>query len=753
MVKITRRGFLISGALVGGGLFLGISHYTNRKPVLRPGPGESVLNAWLKITEDNRVIVVVPQAEMGQGVFTSLPMLVAEELGADWSQIEVEAAPVDPLYANAALITASIEENEAMPEALREIGLWAAKGFATILGIQATGGSTSIRNFWIPLRQVSAAAREMLIAAAAERWSVRPGECHVEAGFAVLNSGAEKLSFGQLASLAAERAPPSDPPLKAPEDHKFIGRPIKRLDTPDKVTGRATFGIDVRPPNLAYAAIKAAPAFGGRLGGFDPSVARQMPGVMDVVTLDDALAVVADHYWQAKTALDAIKVQFVPGEEAVSSAQLFADYRAALEDPEPYEYDKRGRPKKLFRAPPEGSREISALYEVPYLAHACMEPMNCTADVRQGSCEIWAPTQSSTMARDAAAELLDLDEDQVQVHTTFLGGGFGRRVETDTVRQAVQISKAVGRPVQVIWSREEDIQHDFYRPMAVARFRGLLSGDGRVLGVATRSASQSVIGNFVGRLAPFAATSEPDPSSVEGLAFSPYGFPNYLVEHKLMEGPVPVGFWRSVGHSFNAFLIESFVDQLAAEAGRDPFDLRLELLAERPRFRAVLDKLREASNFGDWSGSGKDRGQGLAIHRSFGTIVGQVADVTMAGDGVKIDRVTCVVDCGQVVNPSILEAQMESGIIFGLTAAFFGRITLQDGTVAESNFHDYEMLKLATAPLIETHIITSSEPPGGAGEPSTPPAAPALTNAIFAASGRRITRLPLAAEGLSPLTS
>ncbi len=742
MVKITRRGFLISGALVGGGLFLGISHYTNRKPVLRPGPGESVLNAWLKITEDNRVIAVVPQAEMGQGVFTSLPMLVAEELGADWSQIEVEAAPVDPLYANRTLITASIEENEALPGALREVGLWAAKGLATVLGIQATGSSTSIRNFWIPLRQVSAAAREMLIAAAAERWSVRPGECHVEAGFVVLSSGAEKLSFGQLARLAATLSPPSDPPLKAAKDHIIIGRPIRRLDTPHKVMGRTTFGIDVRLPNLAFAAIKASPAFGGRLGGFDPSVALGSPGVIDVVALDDALAVVAEHYWQAKTALDAIPVQYLAPEAAVSSAQLFADYRAALEDPDPYEYEKRGQPKKLFAAPPAGSRQIEALYEVPYLAHTCMEPMNCTADVRQGSCEIWAPTQSATLARDAAADLLDLDDDRIEVHTTYLGGGFGRRVETDTVRQAVQISQAVGRPVQVIWGREEDVQHDFYRPMAVGRLRGLISRDGQVLGLASHTASQSVIGNFVGRIAPFAARSEPDPSSVDGLAFSPYAFPDYLVEHSLMETPVPVGFWRSVGHSFNAFFMESFVDQLAVEAGRDPFDLRYELLARRPRFLAVLDQLRQASHFGHWSGDG--RGQGLAIHRSFGTIVGQVADVTVTGDGVRIERVTCVVDCGQVVNPSILEAQMESGIIFGLTAAFFGRITLEDGAVLESNFHDYEMLRLGNTPLIVTHIMTSSAPPGGAGEPSTPPAAPALTNAIFAASGRRITRLPLA---------
>jgi isoquinoline 1-oxidoreductase beta subunit len=749
MVKITRRGFLISGALVGGGLFLGISYYTNRKPVLRPGPGESVMNAWLKITEDNRVIAVVPQAEMGQGVFTSLPMLVAEELGAEWSQVEFEAAPVDPLYANAALITASIEENEAMPEAFKEIGLWAARGLAAVIGIQATGGSTSIRNFWLPLRQVAAAAREMLIAAAAERWNVRPGQCHVEAGHVVLNEGGERFSFGDLAGLAAELSPPSDPALKGPKDYKFIGRPLKRLDTPDKVTGKAEFGIDVRLPGLLYAAIRAAPVFGRRLGGYDDSKAGSMPGVAAIVALDDALAVVAEHYWQAKTALDAIPVQFASPESPVSTDQLFADYRAALEDPDAYEYEKRGRPKKLFAAMPEGSREISALYEVPYLAHACMEPMNCTADVRPGTCEIWAPTQSATIARDAAADLLDFDAEQVELHTTYLGGGFGRRVETDSVRQAVLLSKAVGRPVQVIWSREEDVRHDFYRPMAVGRLKGILGDDGEVWAVAVRSASQSVIGSFVGRLAPFAATSEPDPSSVEGLAFSPYGFSNYLVEHRLMETPVPVGFWRSVGHSINAFFMESFVDQLAAEAGRDPFDLRMELLAKRPRFRAVLERLKRESKFGQWSGQG--RGQGLAIHRSFGTIVGQVADVTMTGEGVRVERVTCVVDCGQVVNPSILEAQMESGIIFGLTAAFFGQISIEEGAARESNFHDYDMLRIGNTPRIETHIMASTEPPGGAGEPGTPPAAPTLTNAIFAASGRRLTRLPLAAEGLGPL--
>ncbi|MEE8371679.1 MAG: molybdopterin cofactor-binding domain-containing protein, partial [Sphingomonadales bacterium] len=462
------------------------------------------------------------------------------------------------------------------------------------------------------------------------------------------------------------------------------------------------------------------------------------------------------HYWQAKTALERVEAHFTsPAGDALNSADQLKDYMAALDGDAAYNYEDRGDAERLFAKPPKGSRELTAAYQVPYLAHACMEPMNCTVDARAGACEIWVGAQSVSLVRDAVAELLDLDEEEVTVHATYLGGGFGRRSEVDFALQAAQLSKAAGRPVQLIWSREEDIRHDTFRPMAVGRLKGLLGSDGGLLALAARTAGQSVTANFMGRVMPVAATAEPDPSSVEGLAFTPYEIPHRRVDHSLMENPVPVGFWRSVGHSFNAFFGESFMDELAHEAGRDAFAFRRALLAGHPRQLAVLDKLEAASRWGSVSGDGprqgQKRGQGLALHLSFGSIVGQVMDISVIEGAVRIEKVTCVIDCGQIVNPSIIEAQMESGIIFGLTAAFFGEITLQDGAVLESNFHDYRMLRMAQTPLIETHIMPSVEAPGGVGEPGTPPAAPALLNAIFAATGKRYRRLPLAASDLAPI--
>lgn len=755
MVKISRRAFLISGLAIGGGLALGYALWPAHKLKLKAGQGETIVSAMLKISEDGTVTIVVPQVEMGQGVYTSLPMLLADELDADWDRVQVEAAPVDSVYSNTTLITAGIEDGEMLPKALESIGLAVVRKVVRLIGLQLTGGSTSIRQWYQPYRIAGAAAREMLVEAAARRWGVDAGECSATSGVVSHVASGQTAGYGELAGEAALIDPSGSPALKNPEDFKFIGKPVQRLDIPAKVNGSAEFGIDVRVPGMSWAALHIADGPARPLLAYDASRAEAMPGVQAVFAGSDYVAVVADSYWRAKKAAAVVEAVFADNDAAgLDSAALAKLYKAALATGEAHEYVDKGDVDEVMEAltrmdlDPDSffGRVVNAEYSVPYLAHACMEPMNATAWVHDGICEIWVPTQGPSLVRDAAADLLGIEKDAVTVHTTLLGGGFGRRSEPDVALQAVAIARAAGRPVQLIWSREDDIRHDSFRPMATARLTGVLGDDGLPMALASRSVGQSVTGSFGDRHMPDFSSHEPDPSSVEGLDSVPYSIANRRVEHVLQRLDIPVGYWRSVGHSFNAFFAESFIDELAEEAGAAPLDYRRRMLRDQPRYLAVLDMLEEKSG-GPLMGEGK--GRGYAIHHSFGSIVAEAVDVTLRDGALRVDRVTCVIDCGDVVNPDTVEAQMESAIIFGLTAALVGEITLDNGAVRESNFHDYPMVQMAVAPAIETHIIRSGEKLGGVGEPATPPLAPALTNAIYAATGRRIRALPLVGQGLT----
>jgi isoquinoline 1-oxidoreductase beta subunit len=711
MVKLSRRTFLISGLAVGGGLFLGYALWPAHKLKLRAGEGESVLSAWLKIGEDGVITVVVPQAEMGQGVYTSLPMLLADELDADWEKVRVEAAPVDSVYTNTTLITSGIEEGEMLPKALESIGLAVVRKVVTLMGLQMTGGSTSVRNWYEPYR---------------------------------------------LAGAAALIDPPGEPKLKDPAEFNLIGKPVPRLDIPAKVDGSAEFGADIRLPGMSWAALSRAEGPVRPLVSYDASAAEAMPGVQAVVAGSDYVAVVADSYWRAKKAAAVVEAVFAENDSAaIDSAALAEQFTRALETGEAHEYVDEGDVDDVMEMltrsdrPAEGAsfgRIVEAEYAVPYLAHACMEPMNATAWVHDGACEIWLPTQGPSLVRDAAADLLGIDKDAVTVHTTLLGGGFGRRVEPDVALQAVEISRATGHPVQLIWSREEDIHHDSFRPMAMARMHGVLDADGLPMLLTSRSVCQSVTGSFSDRHMPAFSSHEPDPSSVEGLDSVPYAIANRRIEHVMQMSDIPVGYWRSVGHSFNAFFAESFIDELAAAAGADPLAYRRRLLRDEPRYLKMLDLLEEKAGPAP---EGEGRGRGYAIHHSFGSIVAEAVDVTVNDGALGVDRVTCIVDCGDVVNPDTIDAQMESGIIFALTAALTGEVAFDAGAARQSNFHDYKMVKMAAAPIITTHIIRSGERLGGVGEPSTPPLAPALINAIYAATGRRIRTLPLDQQGFT----
>lgn len=756
MAKISRRAFLISGLAVGGGLVVGYALWPAHKLKLKAGQGESILSAWLKIGEDGVITVVVPQVEMGQGVHTSLPMLLADELEADWEKVRVEQAPVDSVYSNTTVVTTGIEEGEMLPEALEGIGLAVVRKVVSLIGVQVTGGSTSIRHWYEPYRLAGAAAKEMLIEAAARRWNVGAGECSATGGVVSHEASGRTAGYGELASEAAEIDPPGSPTLKNPEDFNLIGKPAARLDIPAKVNGSAEFGADIRIPGMSFAALRMAQGPARTLASYDATAAEAMPGVQAIVAGDDYLAVVADSYWRARKAAAEIEVTFAENDAAALDSTALAErFTAALDSGEAHEYSDEGDVDEvmemLTRAdrPADGAsfgQIVEAEYSVPYLAHACMEPMNATAWVRDGVCEIWVPTQGASLVRDAAADLLDIDKDKVTVHTTLLGGGFGRRSEPDVALQAVAISRAAGRPVQLIWSREDDIRHDSFRPGAMARLRGVLDADGLPMALTSRSVCQSVNGSFYDRYMPALASHEPDPSSVEGLGSTPYAIANRRIEHVVEMSDIRVGYWRSVGHSFNAFFAESFIDELAAGAGAEPLDYRRRLLGDEPRYLAVLDLLEEKAGAAP---EGDGKGRGFAIHHSFGSIVAEAVDVTVRGGALSVDRVTCVVDCGDVVNPDTVEAQMESGIIYALTAALTGEVTFDKGAARQSNFHDYKMLQIAAAPAIETHIIRSGEKLGGVGEPGTPPLAPALANAIFAATGRRIRALPLDKQGIT----
>ena len=750
--KISRRRFvLLSGAAVGALAigYVALKEDEDTRLIFQKTAkgGEVALNAWLKIDADGVVTVAAPRAEMGQGVYTALAMLVAEELDVDWSMVKVEDAPVHSVYANRVAVKAALPFEDGYHRGEDTVGAQFMDWLAETINAQATGGSSSVRDAWEPMRRAGACAKMMLIETAAQRWGVNVTECTAENGIVRHAGSGRDAGYGELASTASALPVPANPIMKNPADYKLVGKATPRLDMASKVTGGAEFGIDVRIEGMLYAAVRNVPSFGGAVKRVDPASVKDMPGVAGVVTLTDGVAVVADSWWRAQKAAVALDVEFDDGGNTDLDSFAISEMLAeGVADGGTFTYRDDGDVEAFKEA---NAPKVEATYQVPYLAHACMEPMNCTARWDNGKVEIWMPNQTPMLMQFMASNAADISMDDVTVHTTYLGGGFGRRAEGDLAVQAVTIAMShPGKAVKVLWSREEDIQHDMYRPAALSQFTAVLDSEGRPASWHNKIAGQVPTKSFVQRIFPFASLDMPDNTSSEGSADMPYAIPNLRVEHTPLSLPVPVGFWRSVGHSYNAFFTECFMDELAHAAKKDPYAYRRDLLNGHADYLAVLDRVATEA---DWQENlGPGRGKGIALHESFGSLVAQVAEITMLDDSTfQIDRVVCVVDCGRVINTDTVIAQMESGIIYGLTAALYGDITLKDGAVQQSNFPDYDMVRLGQEPLIEVHMAPSGRPLGGIGEVGTPPIAPALANAIFDATGKRIRELPLSKAGFT----
>ncbi len=707
MSHLDRRSFLASIAAIGGSLVLGFEiPFGTRATHASVGPRE--ITAWIVIEPDETVIIRVAKSEMGQGSFTALPMLVAEELECDWSKVRAEFAPP--------------HENR------KRDRVW---------GNMSTGASRSISASQNDLRRAGATARAMLIAAAAARWNVPMTECTAAQGVISHGPSGRSVPFGAIAAAAADMKPPTQVALKDPKDWKLIGTRQRRFDVPDKITGKPIYAIDVQLPNMLCAAIVQCPVFKGTLKAVDETRLAGMRGIRQVVKLPDAVAVVADSWWRAKKAAEALPVTWDFGDNSeVSSGTIRAQLKAGLGA-----NDARiGRADgDVERALGQAVKRIEADYAVPFLGHATMEPQNCTAHVTADLVEVWAPTQDGETALAIAADAAGMSPDKVLIHKMMLGGGFGRRgIFQDFVRQAVLIAKAVGQPVKLVWTREEDIRHDFYRPVAMARMIAGLDANGMPIAWKIRTSGQSIIAAVSPRVMQFGV----DRNFLQGLLEDmPYEVPNYLVDFAMRNSHVPVGVWRSVNHSQNAFFKESFIDEMAFAAGLDPYLFRRRLLAKKPRELAVLEAAAKRAGWGASLPSGIFRG--MALHNSQSSICAQVVDASVGADGkVRVHRVVSAIDAGHVVNPLTIELQTESAVVFGLTAALYGEITIKDGRVEQANFHDYPMLRLAEMPQVET-VIVAGDGWGGVGETAVPPLAPALCNAIFAGTGKRIRSLPL----------
>jgi isoquinoline 1-oxidoreductase subunit beta len=736
--KLTRRHLLI-GASASLGLAIGYVVWP-RNPQLNLAalPDETILNGWLKIGADGRVVVIVPQAEMGQGVYTSLPMIVAEELGARWDSISVEPAPLHPVYANR---VAFDEGLELLPSALRGMAGWVAHEAIERNALQMTGGSTSIRAFHEPLRLAAATARDLLRKVAARQWNVDWTECVAAEG--VISFRDKQSSFASLAGKALAEEAPDSPELKKPGLYGIVGKNVPRLDIPAKTDGSAGFGADVRLPGMVYAAVKGGPINEGWLMDVEDRSVRSVKGMHGVVKAKTWFAVVADRYWQAKTVLDTLKPDFnFRSAEQLDSVWVNGAVRDALNKGEARIYEQSGDALDILAT---AKRKITADYEVPYLAHAALETLTATARMNvDGSVEIWGPVQSITLVTWSVAKSLGIEEDKIRVYPTLVGGGFGIKAETDACVQAATCARDVGKPVQVIWSREEDFKQDKYRPAAMARMTAAVDDTGKLAAWHARLAGQSAGGSFGARYFPAMASDEPDITSIQGAIGMPYAMPAVQVSHAVAKVPVPVGFWRSVGHSSNAFFVESFIDEVAHGTGVDPVAFRLSMLSASPRHAKALQEC--VARAGPKS---EGRGRGYALHESFGSIVVQAADVAIATDGsAEVKRVVCVVDCGKMIHPDTVAGQMEGGIIFGLSAVLFGKIDFERGVATAENFDTYPLLTLAQTPEIEVHVIESGAALGGIGEVAVPPIAPAVTNAIFDITGIRVRKLPLAGQKL-----
>jgi isoquinoline 1-oxidoreductase beta subunit len=706
----TRRDFLDLTARLGGGLILTLTLPACRPK--RPAGGipapdaaaNSQVNAWLRIGTDNTITVFVDRSEMGQGVYTALPMLMAEELHVALPDIRVEAAPVGDAYVN--------QGN----------------------GGQVTGTSNSISDAWEKLRMAGASARTLLISAAAAAWGITADECHAESG-CVMNAQGQKLTYGELAVAAARLPPPQGVKLKPAAKFTLIGRGVARLDTAAKCDGSAQFGIDVKLPKMLHAALAQPPVLGAKITALDDAAARKMAGVRAVLRTPQGVVVVAEHFWQALQARSALELTWAPTTNVgVDNAAIRARLDQAMADspglPARAEGDVAGALRSAHTA-------HTARYQLPLLAHATMEPMNCTADVTADGCDLYVGTQVQQMAQAVAADAAGLAADRVRVHTTLLGGGFGRRLEVDFIPPAVIASKAVGVPVKLIWTREDDMTHDFYRPPASIRLDGGLDAAGALVALRFHTVSPSITARF----AP--STTDPFDSVVEGAFNLPYDVPNLTVNYTRQEVGIDVGYMRSVSHAINCFAIESFMDEMASAAGTSPYEFRAKLLAKKPRHLRVLEEVAALAQLGAAS---PGRHQGLALMEGYTTHIAQVAEISIENGTLKIHKITCVVDCGQMVNPRIVQSQIEGGIVFGLSAALWGDVTVKSGRVQEQNFNTYRVLRSSDMPLIEIKLLDSDAAPGGIGEPSVALVAPALGNALFAATGKRVRALPLTAQ-------
>jgi isoquinoline 1-oxidoreductase beta subunit len=752
---LKRRTFLLGGAGAVGALLVGWSvlppgqRLTASMPL--PAQGTQVpLNGWVKIAADNSVTIMMCKAEMGQGIHTGLAMLLAEELDADWSQVRVEDSPIDKIYNSVQAIIDDLPFRPDDDSTVKRTTVWMTRKLVREAGTMMTGGSSSINDLWTPMREAGASARAMLISAAAAQWKVPAGECRAEGG-QVLHPSGHKASFGELSSMAAQQALPRKVALKDPADFKLIGKPLRRIEAASKINGTARFGIDVLPDGLLYASVEMCPTLGGSVAKFDATAAGKMPGFIKAFAVapysggTGGVAVIADNPFRATNAVAAIDVSWHDGPAAkLSNADVDRRLAQALDDSDGHAYYHLG---DVDAALSRAARTVSAEYRAPYLAHGAVEPLNCTVQVADGAATVWVSTQMPGLARHHVAKVLDLDVDKVDVQTLLIGGAFGRRLELDFIAQAAAIAReGGGRPVQTLWSRAQDFTHDFYRPACLSRLKAGFDNDGKLVAWQATSASQAIVPEALARY--YGAPRLPiDKTTCEGAFDQPYEWPAARVAHKIVELPVPVGFWRSVGHSHQAFFTEGFTDELAVATGKDPIAFRAALLEQHPRHLAVLKRVAALS---DWerpltrAADGAPRARGVALHEAFGSVVAQVAEVSVGpGKKIRVHRVVCVIDCGMPVNPNLIRQQMESAVVFGLSTALQDEITLVNGQVQQKNFTDFPVVRIDDCPVIDTDIMPSQMHPQGVGEAGVPPVAPAVANAVFKLTGQRLRSLPL----------